>query len=294
MANPGSGPVLEWIARLHCPLSAMTNLSIQPFRARVQVALEHREPGLVELPRRLDHLVRVHASEVLGACGRSRFRYAPGDVDILPAGLTDQWEEWTASRTLAVTLPDAVLREAAAQAGVGVANIGLDARWQTQDPQIEHIAWALNAEREAGNPNGAIYTEFLGMALAVHLSGKYRAAARPHGGLARHELRNVAEHIETHLDQDLPLARLAALAGMSVSHFGAQFKKSTGLAVHEYVIQRRVERAKRLLQESALPVSQIALDVGFSHQSHLARWMRRLLGVTPGDIRRSRGNIALQ
>jgi AraC family transcriptional regulator len=272
----------------------MTNLSIQPFRARVQVSLEHREPGLVELRRRLDHLLRVHASPVTGACAKSRFRYAPGEIDILPAELSDQWEEWTASKTLMVTLPDAVLREAAAQAGIGVANIGLDARWQLQDPQIAHIAWALNAEREAGNPNGGLYTEFLGMALGVHLSGQYRATVRPRGGLARHELRNVAEYIETHLDQELPLSRLAALAGMSVSHFGAQFKKSTGLAVHEYVIQRRVERAKRLLQESPLPVSQIALDVGFSHQSHLARWMRRLLGVTPGDIRRSREGIALQ
>lgn len=260
-------------------------ISPRLFRPRVRVALEERQPGVVTLPRRADHLVRVYASPLLGACSHSKFRYAPGEIDIVPADIAEQWEEWTPSTMLSVSLPDAMLREAAAQAG-GSGAAGLDVRWKISDPQVVHIAWALHAEREAGHPNGALYTELLGMALAIHLSRKYGAPLPPRGGLAPHELRKVAAYVETHLDQDLSLARLAEVAGMSVSHFGAQFRKSTGLPVHEFIIQRRVERAKRLLQDSAAPVSQIAAAVGFAHQSHLARWMRRLLGATPSDVRR--------
>jgi AraC family transcriptional regulator len=66
------------------------------------------------------------------------------------------------------------------------------------------------------------------------------------------------------------------------------FKRSFGVPVHEYVIQRRVERARTLLLRGALPASQVALDAGFSHQSHMARCMRRVLGITPAAIVKSR------
>jgi AraC family transcriptional regulator len=51
--------------------------------------------------------------------------------------------------------------------------------------------------------------------------------------------------------------------------------------VHEYVMRRRVERARALLVAAAMPAGQVALAAGFAHQSHMARWMRRVLGVTP-------------
>jgi len=264
------------------------NRNGKPFESRVRIELERRTPGIVEVRTNSDNLVRVQADRLLGACAQNRFHYAPGDIDILPAGSSEQWEEFTPSTTLTVRLPESILRDAAEQAGLSMRLTGLEPRFQCRDQQIEHVAWALNAERCAGNPNGAIYSEFLATALAIHLLGRYRAPSRLKGGLAKHELRKVAEHIEENLDQELSLTRLAGLAGMSISHFGVQFKKSTGVPVHEYVIRRRIERAKSLLQESEHPVSRIALDVGFSHQSHLARWMRRLLGVTPGDVRRMR------
>ena len=75
---------------------------------------------------------------------------------------------------------------------------------------------------------------------------------------------------------------------VSASHLRALFKRTVGTPVHEYVIQRRVERARALLLRGDLPASQVALDAGFSHQSHMARCMRRVLGVTPATIARSR------
>jgi len=127
----------------------------------------------------------------------------------------------------------------------------------------------------------------LGLALSVHLLARYRAPVEPRAGLSVQQLRRVSDHIEAHLDQRLSLAQLARVAGVSASHFKTLFKRSTGLPAHAYVIQRRVERARVLLARGDLPASQIALEVGFSHQSHMARHMRRILGVTPASFRRS-------
>lgn len=63
-----------------------------------------------------------------------------------------------------------------------------------------------------------------------------------------------------------------------------------GLPVHKYVVQRRVERARALLCESDIAISEIALQVGFAHQTHLAGHMRRVLGCTPSALRRSGRN----
>lgn len=101
------------------------------------------------------------------------------------------------------------------------------------------------------------------------------------------QTRRVLDYIEAHLDQDLSLDVLAGAAHYSSSHFKTVFKRTLGVPVHEYVMQRRVERAKVLLQRGDLPASQVALEAGFAHQSHMARCMRRLLGVSPGMLRRA-------
>ena len=75
---------------------------------------------------------------------------------------------------------------------------------------------------------------------------------------------------------------------MSPHHFARSFKTTTGLTPHKYVIHRRVERAKALLSDTDLAVAEVAAAVGFSNPSHLAHHVRRLLGVSPGALRRDR------
>jgi AraC family transcriptional regulator len=104
--------------------------------------------------------------------------------------------------------------------------------------------------------------------------------------LSRPQLRRVTDFIEAHLDDDLSLRRLAPVAGLGLSHFKLLFRGSTGLPLHQYVIRRRVERARQLLAEGELPMSLVALEAGFTHQSHMARHMRRLLGVAPSALAR--------
>ena|SRR5436309_8985821 len=98
-------------------------------------------------------------------------------------------------------------------------------------------------------------------------------------------IRRVREHVEAHLSESMDLAELAAIAGLSVYHFARAFKQTAGVPPHHYLVHRRIERAQEMLARSELPLSEIALAVGFSDQSHLARHFRQTLGVTPGQFR---------
>jgi AraC family transcriptional regulator len=244
-------------------------------------------PGLVELAATQVHRVRVHAgTPVRGSCGHHSFRYTRGDIDLLPTGFADVWHEQDEGSSLLIELSPWLLRRAAEDMGLDADRAGFELRHQLRDPQIEHIAWALDAHRGAGRPSGLLYEESLGLALAVHLLGHFTSKHREPRGLSKPQLSRVTDFIEEHLDQNLSLERLASVATVSASHLKTLFKRSTGLPVHEYVMQRRVERARTLLQRGDLPASQVALEAGFSHQSHMARYMRRVLGVRPSAIAR--------
>jgi AraC family transcriptional regulator len=112
-----------------------------------------------------------------------------------------------------------------------------------------------------------------------------RHSRRKQGATDRSILRGAAPVLDpTDLDQKLHLTDLASVAGVSVTCLKTLFRNSAGVPVHKYVIRRRVEYARALLTTTAMQASEVAVAAGFSHQSHMASTMRRLLGQTPGDI----------
>jgi AraC family transcriptional regulator len=238
-----------------------------------------------------DHHVTVHAGPpVRISCSPTGLRClrSRGEINVLPAGSSEDWFEDDASDLVELRLPVSLVRLAAEEMGLDPDRADIAPRCHVRDVQIEHIAWALAAEHHAASPSGLIYRESLGLALAVHLLAQHPAKAQGRSGLSQRQLARVTEYIEAHLADDLSLLRLARVSGISASHLRALFKRSVGVPVHEYVIQRRVERARTLLSRGELPASEIALEAGFSHQSHMARCVRRVLGVSPGVIARSR------
>jgi AraC family transcriptional regulator len=267
----------------------------RPPRFGVGVDLRTQPPGVVELAALPDHLLKMHAgAPVRGFCGLGRrFHYRRGDLDIFPAGSASVWEDEESSTSVYLRLPPALLREAAQESGLGSERAGLEPRYQFRNTQIEHVAWALEAECRAGFPNGGLYIDSLGMALALQLLGGPHTPRAIRRGLARRQLQRVTDYIEANIADDLSLVRLAEVAGFSASHFRALFKRSTGLPVHEYVIQCRVEHAHALLARGKLPASQVAQEAGFAHQSHMARCMRRILGVTPTTVVRDAQGVAV-
>jgi AraC family transcriptional regulator len=211
----------------------------------------------------------------------------PGDVKIVPPGVPRVWETESATTKLSMYLSPALLLCAAEAMGVNADRVDILPQLHVRDPRIEHIGWAVKAELEASEPLGRLYGDSLGLALASHLLRTYAPvhAPRSDARLSRRRLARVAEYIASNLSQDLSLAQLAGVIGMSPSHFKTVFKATVGVPVHQYVIRRRVDYASGLVSSNDLPLSQIALQAGFANQSHMARWMKRLTGVTPSRLR---------
>lgn len=104
-------------------------------------------------------------------------------------------------------------------------------------------------------------------------------------GLTHTQLQQVLDHVCTHLDRDLSLTELAEVINISPTYFANLFKQAIGISPHQYVIQQRVERAKTMLTKTELTIADIALQVGFSSQSHLTQQFKRITGMTPKQVR---------
>lgn len=101
-------------------------------------------------------------------------------------------------------------------------------------------------------------------------------------------IRRVIAHIEAHIDATLALEELANVAGYSVFHFSRVFRNATGQTTKSYIRQRRVARARRLIETTNLPLVEVALCCGFAHQSHFTTVFSKETGMTPGDFRSAR------
>jgi AraC family transcriptional regulator len=153
--------------------------------------------------------------------------------------------------------------------------------------------WRVSGSAFRSSPTGSLYLEGLATVLTVHLLRGYGSAERsplPHrGGLAPRQVRRVLDYIDAHLNDELGLVELAAIAGLSPHHFGQAFKISVGKSPHQFVTERRVQHATELLRNEDRSIAAIALAAGFSSQSRLTENFRRVTGVTPGQFRRSLG-----
>lgn len=244
-----------------------------------------------EIPETIaqQHLILVHLEIPTQAEQRLEARFQKdqfqvGDILIVPAHVP-HYARWdTEHRYLILSLDPSVFLHTV-QATENWDKAELVPHFATADPLIHGIGLALKAELESNGLGGRLYVDSLSTTLFMHLLRHY-TAQKPilpaqEGGLPTYRLRQVIEYVDAHLDRDLTLAELAAVARMSPNYFIQLFKQSTQLTPHQYVVQRRVARAKQLLIEGKLVIADIALQVGFAHQSHLNRHFKRLIGVTP-------------
>jgi AraC family transcriptional regulator len=213
---------------------------------------------------------------------------APGDIQLFPAGAQVQIRH--RRRDVLVLALSQGFMERAARETCMPAGSDLVERHQIRDPQIEFIGHALKAEALGGFASGRLYGEALGMALAVRFLQLCSRGSGRHehkGGMAPHRLRRVLEHIRHHLADDVRLATLARVSGLSEHRFAHNFKQSTGLSPHQYVIHERILRAKRMLRDTNLNVAEIAFALGSGSPSRFAWLFRRAEGVTPSAYRAS-------
>jgi AraC family transcriptional regulator len=258
----------------------------------IDVGTKFVEPGLCDSPAHVDHRLSIHVGKpVASVCweGRPRRRYVrtPGGINIVPAGAQSRWWIESPMKQMHVRVPYQSFALAARDLGFDPGSVRLDARHQVRDARIEHIGHALRLELADGNPNGRLFLDSLSVALCVQLIREFSrsapVAAPRRITLGPLQLARVTEYIDEHLASALTLPELAEVAGTSVSYLKAAFKETFGTPVHRYVVERRVERAARLLAAGE-PISSVAAEVGFAHASHMARWMQRLLRTTPSEL----------
>lgn len=260
------------------------------------IKLEHCQlrPGELPRHRHREHVILLSLTDgcrgelITGSGIGVSGTQTKGNICIVPAGLDHQAVLEASSEHLALYLDPALITKAASAAQLA-GSFEIAERYTRRDTVINSIGMALLAELESEGLSGRLYAESLGNVLAVHLLRYYSVpSTRPvtfTGGLSAVKLRQVTEFIGDNYGRDIKLAELAQVAGMSSFHFAREFKRTTGTTPHQYLIKFRIERAKTLLAKRDLPLIEVSLRSGFSHQSHFTRLFRRVTGTTPHSYR---------
>jgi AraC family transcriptional regulator len=198
----------------------------------------------------------------------------------------DSWWRCRDARRIIVDIDLARIAPQAADAGLFWRHLkpGLE----IHDPELAALLRAMADEVAAGCPLGTLYAESLSLGLVLRLWQQHTQGSpeRERGRLGAAPLARVEALIEAGLGSPITLAAMAGAAGFSKAQFVRLFRNTLGCSPHAYVLARRVERARVLVERTALPLAQVAADVGFSGQSHLNLAFGRRLGTTPGRLRR--------
>lgn len=210
-------------------------------------------------------------------------RIEPGQVSIIPANsVLDQ--RFTNDSTVVIVAMDTVhLGRLCPDLAVGARELKLTRG--TNDPLVSGLCLAMLKEAETGGPSGPVYIETLTTSLATHLAAHHaegKGVSRRAGpGLTPRALKRALDYIEANLNGTSTLAGIAEAAGLSPFHFARQFRLATGVSPHQYLLIRRIDRAKELLLRGDRPIADVAVEVGFCDQSHFNRYFKRLSGMTP-------------
>lgn len=247
-----------------------------------EASLYDISPGVNARPPRASHVMALHLSAPVEGTCRCEDRFVrrlirPGDIDFVPLGVAATWHDTGPGRVASVTLGPQFLR-----------GVALTPMLSLKDAVLEHLLRAVVAELEWGNDD-PLFPESLAATVATHLSHRYgrvRSNGRTYG-LSRWQVARVVDYINANLATRFSHAGVAAVAGVSPSRLNARFKRSFGLSVHQYVLRRRVERAMQLLSQPGARLCDVAQQTGFADQSHMTRLMRRIIGVTPAELRRT-------
>jgi AraC family transcriptional regulator len=244
-----------------------------------------------------DHEVAVHlaGSVMLHRCRRGRCRaraMSPGDVTITPLGSPVHWRQAGQSLVIAVHLDAGFVAEVAArECDLDLAHIVIQDAFGARDPKLEQLALRLLAALELEGAAGTLCADAASWDLATHFIRNYSGVAsvrvREPGlpGLSPHKLRRVEQFINENLRNRLTLAAMADVVALSPGHFAHAFRHATGVSPHRYVLSRRVERAKELLRNSDLTITEIANASGCSSHSHFSVLFHRVAGVSPREYR---------
>jgi AraC family transcriptional regulator len=215
---------------------------------------------------------------------------APGDVSLLTRSQRSHWH-WTKAIDVShVYLTENLLSGVCADVTDRlVADVRLHDVLKSHDPVVAAAAGAITREAQEQALGNALYVEAVATQLAVHLFRNYASVTfrgpSGKGKLSPAQFRRLTEYIDSRLHQPLHLETLAAVSGLGVWTFTRYFRESFGRTPHAYVVERRIDRARRLLIQSSLPIKEVASLCGFADQAHMTRAFQTHLHTTPAALR---------
>lgn len=212
--------------------------------------------------------------------------FATGSVAILPAGLPYRANGKHSSTTLVLTIAPEHLQSI--MQTTGAAKLELCPAYGMASRFVREACLALAGDVREGYPSGAMYGEAIGVALAAHLVRHHAVAPQVRAESLRPsdtKKEQIKEFIMQRLDTSLSILQMADFLQLDVYSFCRWFKRAFGTAPHQYVLERRIELAKTRLSMSTESLVAIALQCGFSSQSHFTTTFRRIVGMPPSAYR---------
>jgi AraC family transcriptional regulator len=216
----------------------------------------------------------------------------PRRICLTPGDAATSWQHSGHPEILQVYLRKSIYESAVSEIyGCDTSAAELVPRFAVMDPLLEQLAIAITTALRDGTAEDGLYIDTIAQMMAVHLARSHSSRSRPvrlplPKAIAGWKMRRLIEFIEENLEGDLSLDAMAAEIEISPLYLARAFKAAIGQSPHQYVLVRRIERAKELLRNTDLPVVDVALGSGFSSQSHLSHWFMRHVGVSPAAYRR--------
>jgi AraC family transcriptional regulator len=215
----------------------------------------------------------------------------PGDISLLSRATPSHWQWNSDVNVCHVYLTERMISNVARELMDGeIIEVHLNDALKVVDPVVSACVDALALEARQNVRGGSLYAEAVSTQLAVHLLRRYaNTSCREvfkRGGLSSAQKRSIVEYIEDRLQERLSLETLAQVVKLGQCNFMRRFRETFNLSPHAYVVQRRIERACRLLGERGSSVKEVAFSCGFADQAHMTRAFRANLNTTPSVLQR--------
>lgn len=257
-----------------------------------EAPLQTLEPP-VGHPSLIYHLCRPTAvSRRIEGTRREKALIGPRRFCLTPGSATAEWEHCGNPQILQIYLRRSIYEAAVSEMyGCDVSEAEVVPRFAIIDPLLEQLAITITTVLRDDTVEDGLYVDTLAHLMAAHLARRHSVRSRVAHGPAPKlaygpKMRRLIEFVEENLDRDLSLEAMAREVGISPFYLPRAFKSATGQAPHQYVVARRIERARELLRDTDLPIVDVALSSGFSSQSHLSNWFVRIVGVSPAAYRK--------